>query len=195
MSDITAIAGQVAGIVAFAAFVPYIFAILRGQTKPNRATWIIWTAVGFLLAVSYYSSGARHTIWVPVSYIIGPLVILLLSMKYGKDVWTWFDCCCLIGVASSLFFWWIFDSPLAALLINIFIDFLGALPTIRKVYYEPQSEDRLAWAMSAMAGVINLFAVEEWTFAISVYPIYIFCGNGLIVSLISIRRWQGEKAK
>ena len=195
MPDITAVAGKVAGIVSLVAFVPYILAILRGETKPNRATWWIWTVVGFMLGASYFSSGANHTIWVPVSYIIGPLATAILSIKYSEGGWTRFDKCCLLGAGVSMVLWWMFSSPLIALIINLFIDFMGALPTIRKAYYEPESEDRTAWTLFFAGNTTNLFAVESWTFAIAVYPIYMFFGSGLITAFIFIRRNHKAKAK
>lgn len=195
MPDITIIAGRVAGIVSLAAFVPYILAILRGETRPNRATWWIWTVVGFMLGASYYSSGANHTVWVPMSYTIGPLATAILSLKYGEGGWTRFDRSCLLGAGVSAVLWWIFSSPLIALLINLFIDFMGALPTIRKSYHEPEKEDRTAWALFFTGNTANLFAVETWTFAISVYPIYMFIGSGLITTLIFIRRNHKAKAR
>lgn len=188
MPDIAAVSGKVAGIISLIAFLPYILAILRGQTKPNRATWWIWTIVGFMLGVSYHSSGANHTIWVPVSYIIGPLIIAILSIKYGEGGWTRFDRNCLLGAGVSVVLWWIFSSPFIALLINLFIDFMGALPTIRKAYNKPESEDRTAWALFFTGNTANLFAVEKWTFAISIYPIYMFLASGMIMALVFIRR-------
>lgn len=188
MPDITAVAGKVAGITALAALVPYILAILRGETKPNRATWWIWTVVGFMLGASYYSSGANHTIWVPVSYIIAPIIVAILSIKYGVGGWTRFDRYCLLGAGVSVVLWWMFSSPLVALLINLFIDLMGALPTIRKAYYEPESENFTAWVLNFAANTINLFAIERWTFAIAVYPIFMFTTCGLITTFIFIRR-------
>lgn len=188
MPDITAVAGKVAGIISLAAFVPYLLAILRGETKPNRATWWIWTVVSFMLLASYYSSGAKNTIWIPIVYAISSLTTAILSIKYGEGGWTRFDRYCLLGAGVSVVLWWMFSSPLIALLINLFIDFMGALPTIRKSYYEPESEDRTAWALFFTGNIINLFAVENWTFAIAVYPIYMFLGSGLIATLIFIRR-------
>lgn len=193
MLDITAVAGKVAGIISLAAFVPYIIAILRGQTKPNRATWWIWTVVGFMLGASYYSSGANHTIWAPVSYTIGPLVTAILSLKYGEGGWTRFDRCCLLGAGTSMALWWMFSSPLIALILNLFIDFLGALPTYRKAYHEPEGEDRAAWALFFAGSIANLFAVETWAFAIAVYPIYMFLGNGVIATFVFLRRHQRAK--
>ncbi|MDP3725980.1 MAG: hypothetical protein Q8R36_02160 [bacterium] len=195
MSDITAVAGKIAGIVCVIAYYPYIRAILRGETTPNRATWWIWTVVGFMLGASYFSSGANHTIWVPVVFIIGPLAVAILSIKYGEGGWTRFDRRCLLGAGVSLVLWWIFSSPLIALLINLFIDFMGVLPTIRKAYHKPESENRTAWTLFFAGNTVNLFAVESWTFAISVYPIYMFLGSGLLVAFLFIRRNRKAKAE
>ncbi|MEK7516302.1 MAG: hypothetical protein AAB562_01770 [Patescibacteria group bacterium] len=192
MSDITAVAGTVAGILSLAAFAPYILAILRKKTKPSRATWWIWTVVGFMLGASYYSSGANHTIWVPASCIIGSFITAVLSLKYGEGGWTRFDRGCLLGAGVSVALWWMFSSPLIALLINLSIDFMGALPTIRKSYYEPEGEDRTAWAMFFAGNTANLFAVESWSFAIAAYPIYMFLCSGAIAVLVFLRL-RGQK--
>ncbi len=184
MFDIPAVAGRAAGLLSLAAFVPYILAILRGETRPNRATWWIWTLVGFMLGASYYASGASHTIWVPVSYTVGPLVTAGLSVKYGEGGWTRFDRACVLGVAASLVLWWVLRSPIVALVINLWIDFMGALPTIRKSYLEPDGEDRAAWALFFVGNAANLFAVERWVFAIAVYPIYMFVASGTITALV-----------
>lgn len=192
MPDFTAIAGKVAGIISFAAFVPYIFAILKRTARPNRATWWIWTTVGFMIGASYYSSGANHTIWVPVSYIIGPAIIAVLSLKYGEGGWNWFDRSCVIGAGVSVALWWVFSSPLVALLINLFIDLLGALPTIRKSYREPEGEDRTTWVLFTIGNAINVFAIEVWAFAIAVYPIYMFL---IDVAILAPLIWPRKKKK
>lgn len=192
MPDITALAGKVAGILTLASFIPYIVSILRKKTRPNRATWFIWTVVGFMCGASYYSAGASHTFWVPVSYMIGPFVTFALSLKYGEGGWTRFDRGCLAIAGASLGLWWMFGSPLIALVINLIIDFMGALPTIRKSYYEPEKEDKTAWAMGFRGNTANLFAVERWSFAIAVYPVYMFIGCGIITALVFFRP-RGQK--
>jgi len=180
--------GRLAGIISLIAFVPYIVSILRGKTKPNRATWWIWTVVGCMLAASYYLSGAKETIWVPVSYLVGPLATSLLSLKFGEGGWTRFDRWCLFGAGASLVLWLAFSSPLIALLINLFIDFLGALPTIRKVYFDQKSEDPIAWGLFFVGNTCNLFAIGSFDFAIVVYPIWMFLGSGAVAMLLLIPR-------
>jgi hypothetical protein len=186
--------GRVAGIFSLAAFIPYILSTIRAETKPNRATWLIWTLVGALLAASYYASGARHTIWVPISYVVGPLVIALISLKYGVGGWTPFDRGCLLAAGASLLPWWIFNSPLVALCLNLAIDFFGALPTIRKAYHSPESEDLTAWILFLLGNTLNLAAIERWQFSLFIYPIYLFVLSGLITTLIVARRSTHQRA-
>lgn len=189
----TATFGMVAGFVSLVAFIPYIISILRGKTKPNRASWWIWTVVGFMLAASYGASGAKDTMWVALSYLIGPFATAILSVKFGEGGWTQFDRVCIICAALSAVLWFIFDSPVVALLINIIIDGAGALPTIRKTWSEPENEDRLSWALFFTGNALNLLAVNPWTFAIAIYPLYLFVGCGIITAQVFLRPRHGHK--
>lgn len=195
MFEITVVAGKVAGIVAFTAFVPYIISIFRKETKPNRATWFIWTIVNFMATASYYSSGASHTIWIPIIYATMPLFVFILSLKYGVGGYTKFDLACLIISGISAILWLASGVPLTALIINLFIDLIGSLPTVKKIYHDPKSEDRSAWVLATVANLINLFAVEKWTFTIAIYPMYMFVVGLSTTSFIFIRRNQKLKNK
>jgi len=184
--DLKATLGIVAGIIAFIAYIIYVVAILKRQSRPNRATWFIWTFVGLILAVSYYFSGAKNTIWVPFIEFIGPLIIAVLSIKYGegglKDKT---DLICLIGAIISLALWFIFDSPVIALVTNLVIDAFALIPTIKKSYLRPQGEDFWAWFGTGTADTINIFAIEKFTFGVMVYPIYMFVLDLIIIILLA----------
>lgn len=176
--------GITAGVLSFSAYLFYIRAILRGQTKPNRATWFIWSIIGLILVFSYRASGAEDTIWVPVSEAIAPTIIALLSIKYGVGGTDKLDIICLIASFISLLMWYIFDSALIALVTNLFIDFFAALPTIKKSICNPNEEDRFAWSMTQTGNLFNLFAISNLSFGVIVYPIYTFIIDGIITSLL-----------
>lgn len=176
-----AFAGKVAGVLSLLAFLPYIVMTARGRTRPNRATWIIWMVVGLMAGSSYWASGARETMWVPVSYIIGPSAVLLFALKYGEGGWTKLDRACLAMALMSGVLWWLTGNPLVALCLNIFVDFLGAVPTAVKAWRKPESEDRTAWMFWFLGSVANMFAVTKWTFSIAVYPVYMVSGISLII--------------
>lgn len=183
------IIGLIAGIIAISGYIPYIISIFRRTTQPNRATWIIWTIIGGLLAFSYMAGGNHESIWLPFGYFVGPFIVAILSFKYGYNQWTRLDTYCLIAAALSLIPWIYADSPSLTLLINLFIDGSGALPTIVKTYKEPETEDFFAWLVFFIANTLQLFAISTWNLS-SLYPIYLFFLAGTITVLTFLDKWR-----
>lgn len=176
--------GLCAGVLSFAGYAIYIYSTLRGQTKPNRATWWILTLVGIMIATSYYSEGAKNTMWVPVSYVVGPLLVASLSLRYGESGWEKLDVWCLSAAGASALIWYFYQSPFTVLVVNIIMDFVALVPTIRKSYLRPDSEDALAWTIESSAGVLNVLALESWAFRLAFYPMYLLLINSLVTALL-----------
>lgn len=180
--------GILAGFIALIAFVPYIKSILERKTKPNKASWIIWSLVGIIIVGTYYAVGARDTMGVPLANVIGPLIIAALALKYGEEGWQKLDKVCLVGSFLGLIVWLLLNQPFVALVMTIFIDFLANLPTIRKSYFDPKSENRMTWILLLVANTINLFAIERWSFEIAAYPVFLCLTAGIIVVLLSRKK-------
>ncbi len=187
MQDIHQIIGITAGILAIGGYIPYIIGILKGKTKPSKATWLIWTVVGGLLAVSYLAEGDENAIWLPFGYFLGPLIIAIFSIRYGYSSWSWLDVLCLIIAGASIIPWLLSKNATSTLLINVLIDAAGALPTIVKTYHQPDSEDFTAWSVFFIASILELFAITNWNFA-AIFPIYLFFLTATMVLLI----WFGK---
>jgi hypothetical protein len=83
------------------------------------------------------ATGTELTIWVPITYVIGPVLTSLLVIKFSQGDRTQLDRICLVGIGIGLILWGLYRSPSIALGINIGIDFLGALPTIHTNLYIP----------------------------------------------------------
>lgn len=175
--------GMIAGVLALAGYIPYIYSIFKGVTKPNRATWIIWTVVGGLLAVSYFNEGDINAIWLPIGYFIGPLFVAILSIWYGYSEWTKLDKICLVVAIISIVPWLLSKDATITLLINVLIDASGALPTFVKTYQEPETEDLTAWSFFFVANTLQLFAISLWDVS-TTYPIYLFLLATTMVILI-----------
>src|SRR3989344_3740160 len=116
MFTITYIFGTVAGIISFGAYIIYIISILKGETRPSRATWWILTIVGGVTGISYYFSGAVDSIWVPVADVFGIFIVAILSIKYGEGGLNTFDVSCFIVSMFGLLLWYIFKNPVIALI-------------------------------------------------------------------------------
>lgn len=182
--------GEISGVIAILAFIPYVASILRGETKPNRASWVIWTVLGVILLASYHASGATTTIWIPIVYAILPLFVLGLSFKYGVGGYNYLDVVCLFGAAVGLLLWKITRVPEFALYLNILVDSFGFIPTYKKAYLQPESESLSAWIIGASATLLNLLAINKWQLNIALYPLYLACFNAVMPTLLTIRRRQ-----
>lgn len=189
--------GIIAGILALAGYVPYIYTILTGNTRPNRATWFIWTIVGGLLAFSYIAEGDQHSIWLPLGYFFGPLIVAILSLRFGYAEWTRLDTFCIVAAIISVIPWILSDNATITLIINLLIDMTGAIPTLVKTYREPETEDLTAWLIFFAANTLQLFAISMWNLA-ALYPIYLFFLAGAMVLFIFkgklIKKPSSEKA-
>ncbi len=149
--------------------------------------------MGIIIAFSYRAAGAESTMWVPITYAIGPFCTALLSFKFGEDSWAKLDTICLLGVAIGLILWVMYRSPPLTLGINIGIDLLGALPTIRKSFREPDSEDLFSWLLFWLANTINMLAIDRWELQIVVYPIYMVVVTTAICWCLWRGRWRRKK--
>lgn len=178
------VVGMMAGAASLLGFLPYVRDVLARRTVPSRSTWLIWTIVGSMLCASYWQSGASETLWISVSYVAGPLCVFLLSLRFGEGGWSRLDRFCLASSGLSAVLWTITRQPLLALWLNIAVDSLGALPTIKKTYREPASESRAAWSCFFAGAVLNLVAARSWSLGAIAYPLYLFAVSAVMTALI-----------
>ncbi|HSB46882.1 MAG TPA: hypothetical protein VLD37_02625 [Candidatus Bilamarchaeum sp.] len=179
--------GILAGIVTLSAFAFYIKDAVGGKSRPNRATWAIWTVLALVITASYYAAGARDTIFAAAAFTLGQASVALVSIRYGTGGWSIFDRLCLGGAFLGIILWFASGSALLALVFAICVDFLGAMPTIKKLLEEPGSESRAAWTVFSLGNLLNVLAIESWTMEIALFPLYFLVVNGIVLAL-SLRR-------
>ena len=186
--------GIIAGGISLVAYAPYIYSIFQRRTKPSRSSWWIWSLVGLIILVSYYGVGARNTIWIPLGLFICPLLIALLSIKYGSGKgFNTLDKACFSLAVIGVALWFILDSPAIALGINVFIDFIGFLPTFQKTYAHPRKENRFAWTLFFMGSILNLVALEGYHLQLLLYPAYMFAMDIIMMWIFFLKSFNGKK--
>ncbi len=185
----------VASALSFLYFVPYIITIFQGKTRPNRASWWIWSTNGAILCAGYAVAGGGNTLWALACAVFGQILIAILSLKYGEGGWNRFDRNCFIGAAIGLILWQHFNSPSIAIACSLLIDFIAALPTVKKCYHEPQTENFLAWAIYEIGSLLNLLTLSEWSLQLIAPPVYVFLINTTIVILLLRPKFEHSKSK
>ncbi len=180
----TKLAGEIAAAISLIAYIPFVIAILRGKAQPHRASWFIWSLVSAVIAISYVQTGATDTALVPAVYGVCSVIIFVFSIRYGVGGWTPFDRKCLGVSIFGIALWLVFKEPVAALVLNISVDVTGALPTLKKIKENPDSEDRTTWFLFWLGSVFNVIAINRWSIVIAMYPLLMLFLISLIAGMV-----------
>ena len=179
------IAGYLSAVAMLWSFVPYIRDILKGKTKPERASWFIWSVLGAISFFSLFAKGATYSLFLPGAQGLGDLFVFALVIKYGMGGFMKRDIIALICAAAGLFLWYLTKEPAVALFIAIFIDATGTALTAIKSYEHPASETISNWVLVSIGGFFSCIAVGSYNLILLAFPFYIFLA-GLSV-LIAIK--------
>lgn len=150
----------------------YLRDILRGHTRPERTTWLIWSVLAIIAFVSQLNMGARWSLVYIGLTTVGSLTVYLLSLRHGTDGWKGGDKIALgiagVGIALAL----AMRSPEMALFGVMLADFAGAVLTIQKAYRRPRSETTITWVLAGFAWLLTTLSVGNRRFDLIVYPLY-----------------------
>ena len=182
--------GEIAALIDIATIIPYVWSTLKGHTRPSRASYGIWAVIQTVGLISYIAAGATTTIWALCVLTFNAFVIFGLSFKYGMGGRNKFDIPCLLLAGVAIFLWITTDNPALAVYLSTFAGFIGYLPTIKKAYLWPDTENILSWSMYVVAATLNGCALTSLRPAIALPPL---CGLGLsviVTSLLIFPHWK-----
>lgn len=174
-------------IVQFVGIYGYIRDTVRGKTKPNRVSWLLWFVSASIASVAAISDGVRWAV-LPV-FLSGfcPLLVFIASFVNKNSYWQLekFDYLCGLFSIIALILWGITKEPNVAIVFSIISDGLAATPTIIKSWKFPETETVDAYAVGLFAAITGFFAIEQWTFASYAFPLYLVTVNSLLIVLIT----------
>lgn len=185
--------GILSGILAFVCVFPYIRDILLKKTKPERASWFIWSVLGSISFFSQLAKGATNSLWLPGIDTLAVLVTFLLALKYGKGGFSRRDIYALAIALVGLIIWIFTKEAAFALFIVIGIDAAGSYLTIVKAYEDPESETMSTWILSGLSGLVAALAVGSFDWILLAYPLYIWFANFAVVGAMILGRKKSSK--
>ncbi|HEY0964818.1 MAG TPA: hypothetical protein VGE31_03405 [Candidatus Paceibacterota bacterium] len=185
---LSAVFGIIGGILMIGSYIPYIYHIVKRQTKPHAYTWIMWSVTQIIATIGILEGqgGMFAALTIGAGAVLS-IVTLILTFPYGTRNVTVFDTVALSIGCVALFFWWRLDHPAIAITLVSLIDGVGFLPTYRKTWNEPWSESLLAWVLFVAGNLCAFFALEEYNFLTTVY-IGTVTVAALLLILLSNRR-------
>lgn len=174
-------------IFIFASVTPYVIDILKGKTKPNIVSWLTWTMLTLAATIAEIAAKEYVTAIVTAASAASTLIIVLLGLYYGHAKYSTFDIVCQVGVILGFVLWYAFNSPLAAVLAALVIDFIGALPTVRHSWLKPHEETWVTFVISSIGALFAIFALNTYSLISLSYPIYLLIMNAIIAFVIVYR--------
>jgi len=179
------IIGLVSGVIVIISVVPYAIRTWQAKIPPNPTSWGLWTVIGLVLLLTFYSSGAKANLWPVVFGFTNPLLIFILLLR-NRAKWKKFEnleYVCLVVTLISLWMWLRMHDKeeLAqyALYAAILADICAAIPTIAFVWRFPLEDRPFAWVLFSTGYGLSIFAISEHTFSNYILPacIIIVCSS------------------
>jgi hypothetical protein len=187
MHAVFAVAGA---IVNFVGGLSYVRAIVRGEATPNRVTWFLWAFVPLIAGAAQLRSGVGISTLVVMSVGASPACVVIASFIGGTGSWKLgpFDYVCGACSLAALALWALTGDPVTAIVLSILGDAAAALPTLRKAWLAPETEDRPAYLISFIGMILGILSVREATFAAYAFNVYLLMASGALVMILYLPR-------
>ena len=164
----------------------YIRSMFKGQTKPNRITWLMWTIAPLVATAASISNGVGWAV-IPV-FMSGfcPLLVFTASFFSKKAYWklSTFDYLCGILSGIAVVLWLITSNPNLAIIFAIASDALAAVPTLTKAWHNPETESAWPFIIGTFSPLTSFLAAATWSFSEVAFPVYLIATNALILVFI-----------
>lgn len=186
--------GISSGIISLSAYPPYIRDMFKGTTRPERASWLIWTVLAIIALSSQIASHARWSLPMVIAQTIGVTAVFFLSLKFGYGGLKKRDIISLVVAGLGLIGWAVTNKPVIALICVVVVDAAGAWLTTYKAYKKPSSETLITWKLDSISNFLGLLAVGSLNSSLLLYPAYLLLANGSVVVAIYAGHKRDKKA-
>jgi len=167
----------------------YLIGTIKGRTKPNKVTWFFWALAPLIAFAAEIQKGVGLVSLMTFFAGFAPLIIFIASFINKKSHWKLHKIDYFYGGLALLgiILWQITGEGNIAIFFSILADGFAAVPTVIKSYFNPESENSMAYSLPAINAGIALLTIKIWNFAHWGFPIYIFIICTIIYVLIKFK--------
>jgi uncharacterized membrane protein len=176
-------------LIGFIGTTTYLISTLKGETKPNKVSWFVWSLAPLIAFWAQINQGVGLVSLMTFMVGFGPLLVFLASFVNKKASWkiTRLDLICGTLSIIGLILWQMTQVGNIAILFSLLADALAAVPTVIKSYKYPETENYWVYFLVGISSIITLLAIKDWNFETAAFPIYIFLIDLLLFVLIRFK--------
>jgi hypothetical protein len=177
----------------------YLRDTLRGTTKPNRVTWLLWAVAPLLAAAVELDEGVGlRTL---PTFMVGfmPLLVFIGSFHNPASMWKIrrIDYACGAMSVVGTLTWLVTRNGVLAISAAIAADFMAGVPTLMKSWTHPETETVHSYVGAVISMLIVLLTIDNWTFDVAAFPAFIVCMGSVEVILVGLKpgpRWRARRS-
>jgi len=173
-------------IVQLVGVLSYIRGTLRGVTRPNRVTWLLWGVIPIIATAAAWSDGVRWAALPVFMAGFGPLLVFASSFVNRNAFWKLgrLDYLCGLFSVGAIILWVLTRTPAVAIILSIVADALAAIPTLVKSWHHPETENTGPYWAGMTSQLTAIAAFRLFTFSEIAFPVYLLIINTMLVLVI-----------
>jgi len=178
----------VAVIFAIIGNVPYLRDVIKGKVKPHPYTWLVWSIVSAITFFGQVVKGAGIGAIPTAAAEIFTIIIFFFSLRYGFKNIVRRDTYFLLVALLGLIPWVLTKDPTISVVIVVCIDLVAFIPTLRKTWLYPSTENPLLYSMNVSRHVLTLFSLQAYNVATTLHSISMIITNSFMTGFILRRK-------
>ena len=185
------VVATIGAISTAAGAVPYILAVKQGAVRPRIVSWVVWSVLAGIMAISAYLEGQMPSALLSLVSFVGCTAITLLGWRHSSLRLSKLDIVCLIGAIAGIAALVVFKNPLTAILVAVAVDAIAFVPTLVHAWESPEEESLACFALTVAGGLCALVAANMAgaSFVGLAYPLYAVVFNSAMVLLLIVGRF------
>ncbi len=179
----------IATVLAIIGNVSYLKNVIKGKIIAHPYTWFVWSIVSAVTFFGGLQKGAGIGA-LPTGVAEGfTILIFIFSLKYVfgkhktehiKRVDTYFLITALLGIIP----WIITRDPTVSIIVVVCIDLVAFVPTLRKTWFNPETEKPTLYEMNIARHTLTLLALQTYNIATTLHSVVMICINAVMVGFV-----------
>jgi hypothetical protein len=166
----------------------YLRDIGRRLTVPHRGSWLVWSAIGVIVAAAHGADGGHWALIVLWTQALTNVAILVVSLRRGIGGFSPANLVMLSVATCGVIGWLTLTDPVVATGCAALADGAGLVAIAPKTWADPHSETLATYALAGATGLLAALAVQARDPHLLLFPAYYFLGNTATACLIALRR-------
>lgn len=175
-------------LLALVSYVPYIYGMIKGTTRPHAFSWFIWAILTCIAFAAQITQGGGVGSWLMGFTALMTLIISIAAFFLGKRDITRGDWICFLCSLAAIPLWMVTKDPRLSIILITLIDAVAFYPTFRKAFFKPYEEVMFTYVISTLKFGLGIIALEAYNISTVLYPFSLVIMNAAFVMLLIARR-------